>query len=203
MSKKNQKIIRVTIKAIFYIIISPILITTLIIKKIIKYNQNKKLEYQKEVDKKLNELKLKNSIHTNQENDITKNIYHVKSKTITNNEKYFIDIINKHFSNNYEIRPQVPLSSIIEKEKEFDRQYQNELNRIIDIGIFNKNTSYPLLLIEINDNTHKRKDRQIRDAKVKSICEQAGIKIIAFWTDYSNTEEYIINCINTNLRDSN
>ena len=132
-----------------------------------------------------------------------KSKYHVKAKTITDNEKYFLDIIKKHFKQDYDIRIQVPLSSVIEKEKEFERQYQNELNRIIDIGIFDKDTSYPLLLIEINDPTHFKKDRQVRDAKVKNICDQAGIKLIAFWTNYSNTEEYILNRVNTNLRDSN
>lgn len=194
-------------------------ITTLIILSIIISKINTK------IDKKENEiLKIKKQIENEQhkekmnienkkfeiykkehqiEDKTPKNKYHIKTKTITDNEKYFLDVIKKHFGKDYEIRPQVPLSNIIEKEKDFDKQYQNELNRIIDIGIFDKETSYPLLLIEINDSTHKRKDRQVRDSKVKSICEQAGIKLIAFWTEYSNTEEYIFNRVNTNLRDSN
>lgn len=125
--------------------------------------------------------------------------YHIKATTITENEKYFLEIIKKHFGKDYDIRPQVPLSSIIEKEKDFENQYQNELYRVIDIGIFNKETTTPLLLIEINDNTHKRKDRQIRDAKLKNICDQANIKLITFWTEYQNTEEYIFNRVNENL----
>ena len=125
--------------------------------------------------------------------------YHIKSKTITDNEKYFLDIIKKHFAKDYEIRLQVPLSSVIEKDKDFENQYQNELNRIIDIGIFDKDTSYPLLLIEINDSTHHKKDRQVRDAKVKDICDQANLKLIAFWTEYSNTEQYIIERVSKNL----
>lgn len=131
--------------------------------------------------------------------DTNKSQYHIKVKTITDNEKYFLDIIKKHFGKDYDIRVQVPLSSIIEKEKDFENQYQNELNRVIDIGIFDKETTYPLLLIEINDSTHHRKDRQVRDAKVKNICEQANLKLIAFWTEYSNTEEYVFNRINENL----
>lgn len=158
----------------------------------------KRNEEQKEYDKYIIEKYAKD--YTQEE---IKTKYNIKSKTITNNEKYFLDIIKKHFKQDYEIRVQVPLASVIEKEKEFEGQYQNELNRIIDIGIFDKESSYPLLLIEINDPTHYRKDRQVRDAKLKNICDQAGIKLIAFWTDYSNTEEYILNRVNTNLRDSN
>lgn len=125
--------------------------------------------------------------------------YKLKTKTITSNEQYFLDIIKKHFSNNYEIRPQVPLSSIIEKNKEHNWEYQNELNRIIDFGLFDKQTTTPLLLIEINDRTHHESKRIYRDQKVKDICEQAGIKLIAFWSEYSNTEQYIVERISKEL----
>lgn len=83
------------------------------------------------------------------ENDQPK--YTIKKSQISECEKYFYDILKKNFSKDYDIRPQVPLSSIIEKEKSFSREYQNELNRVIDFGIFNKETQEPLLLIEIND----------------------------------------------------
>lgn len=125
--------------------------------------------------------------------------YKLKTTTITANEQYFLDIIKKHFSSNYEIRPQVPLSSIIEKNKEHDWEYQNELNRIIDFGLFDKQTTTPLLLIEINDRTHHESKRIYRDQKVKDICEQAGIKLIAFWSEYSNTEQYIVERISKEL----
>lgn len=148
--------------------------------------ENEKFERYKE----LHEKKLKTS---------NQSTYHIKQQTITANEQYFLDIIKKHFSNNYEIRPQVPLSSIIEKNKEHDWEYQNELNRIIDFGLFDKQTTTPLLLIEINDKTHHESKRIYRDQKVKNICEQAGIKLIAFWTEYSNTEQYIVERISKEL----
>lgn len=125
--------------------------------------------------------------------------YKVKQSQITECEKYFYNVLTKHFSNKYDIRPQVPLSSIIEKEKSFSNEYQNELNRVIDFGIFNKETQTPLLLIEINDNTHTKSNRIARDKKVKSICESAGIKLITFWTKYDNKENYIISRINKEL----
>lgn len=125
--------------------------------------------------------------------------YHLKTKTITDNEQYFLEIVKKHFSKQYEIRPQVPLSSIIEKNKNFSREYQNELNRIIDIGIFHKETTAPLLLIEINDSTHEQKHRKARDYKVKQICTDAQISLITFWLKYSNTEQYIVERISNEL----
>ena len=87
----------------------------------------------------------------------------------------------------------------VEKNKEYDWEYQNELNRIIDFGLFDKQTTTPLLLIEINDRTHHESKRIYRDQKVKDICEQAGIKLIAFWSEYSNTEKYIVERISKEL----
>lgn len=149
--------------------------------------------------KKINEIEnIINNINTSINKD-KQTKYKLKTQTITNNEMYFLNIINKHFSNQYLIKDQVPLSSIIEKEKSFKNEYQNELNRIIDIGIFDKQTTAPLLLIEINDSTHEQYNRKQRDIKVKNICEQAGIKLITFWTNKENKEDYVINRIRINL----
>ena len=72
------------------------------------------------------------------------------------------------------------------------------LYRNIDFGIFNQNFE-PLLLIEINDSTHNRPDRKERDKKVRNICENAGIKLITFYSDKSNKADYIINRIRGEL----
>ena len=36
-------------------------------------------------------------------------------------------------------------------------------------------------MVEINDNTHIRKDRLERDKKVNEICEKAGLPILTLW----------------------
>lgn len=128
-----------------------------------------------------------------------KNQYTARSSYTTECENKFYKILKDNFGNEYEIHPQIPLSSIIEKQKTFDKQYQNELYRVIDFGIFSKDSLKPLLLIEINDKTHKAKERRERDDKVKQICKIANIELITFWTEYPNTEEYIINRIKSVL----
>lgn len=114
-------------------------------------------------------------------------------------EKYFYEILSKNFAQDYIIMPQVNLASIIEKIKDFPTQYQNELYRNIDFGIFDKTTMKPLLLIEINDKTHNQPDRIKRDLKVKEICNQANIKLITFYTKYDNKPNYIISRIKKEL----
>ena len=124
-----------------------------------------------------------------------------KKQLMSDSEKYFYDIMNKHLDKNlYIVMPQVNLASIISKEKNFPTEYQNELYRNIDFGIFDKNSMEVKLLIEINDKTHKQSNRIARDIKVKEICEKADIKLITFYTNYPNKEDYVINRILDNLK---
>ena len=116
-------------------------------------------------------------------------------------EKNFYEILSKNFAQEYIIMPQVNLASIIEKIKDFPTQYQNELYRNIDFGIFDKNSMKPLLLIEINDKTHNQPDRIKRDLKVKEICNQANIKLITFYTKYDNKPNYIISRVKKELEE--
>lgn len=121
-------------------------------------------------------------------------------KLMTDCETYFYKIISEEFSDKYLISPQVNLSSIVDKVKDFPKQYQNELNRIIDFGIFDKQTLQPLLLIEINDKTHEQPDRIKRDKKVKEIVKNAGIKLITFYTKYDNKRDYVVDRIKKELK---
>lgn len=106
----------------------------------------------------------------------------------------------RYYKRNYRIIPQVPLSSIVKKHKEFEKQYQNELYRTIDIGLFDKETFEPVLMIEINDKTHEQADRYKRDLKVREILNKADIPLLTFYSGYSNNEDYIVNRISDFLK---
>ena len=120
-------------------------------------------------------------------------------RLLTKNEMYFYNVISENFKE-YLIQPQVNLATIIEKHKDYPTQYQNELFRNIDIGIFDKHTMQCLLLIEINDKTHNQRNRIKRDIKVKQICEDAGINLITFHTKFENRPEYIVNRIKKEIK---
>lgn len=115
--------------------------------------------------------------------------YH-KRNFLTQNEKFFLEKLKKIFGDKYIIQPQVPLRMLVSKDGEEYGQYANELNRYIDIGIFNKNYEI-LALVELNDKSHKFKDRYERDLKVQDICKQANIPLITFWTYGNQTDENI------------
>jgi hypothetical protein len=118
----------------------------------------------------------------------TKPQYKIKEKYITETEEKFGNAFKEIILNQYVIYPQVPLSQIVEKETK--TKYQSELNRIIDFCIFSKEYK-PLVCIEINDETHKQKERYIRDRKVKDILDNAQLPLITLWTSYGINKEYI------------
>lgn len=120
----------------------------------------------------------------------TKNLpLYNKKNLITNNEKIFYNKLKSIINDTYLIQTQVNLATIIKKN--YNNYRINELFRNIDFGIFDKNTYEPLILIELNDSTHKLKDRYQRDQKVKEILKIANIPLITFYSTYSNTEQYI------------
>ena len=114
--------------------------------------------------------------------------YSSKESLMTDCEKEFFRVFRKVLPNEYILQPQINLASIINKES--FSQYQNELFRNIDFGVFDQNYTLKLL-IEINDATHTQPERIERDKKVAFICAQAGIPLITFWTKYGINEIYI------------
>lgn len=116
------------------------------------------------------------------------NIYQVKP-LMTDYEYKFFNIL-KNIENVYSIVPQLNLASIIRKTN--NDRYYNELFRNIDFAIFTKDYKKLLLLIEINDNTHNQPKRKERDLKVKSICNDANIRLITFYTNKPNDPNYVI-----------
>ena len=124
------------------------------------------------------------------ENKLINNYY--KKQLMTKYERYFYDILIELKSElNIEIMPQVNLASIINKEGNY--KYRNELFRNIDFGIFSKDYKELLLLIEINDKTHNNYNRRKRDIKVDNIVDNAGIKLIKFYSNYPNNKDYVKN----------
>ena len=81
----------------------------------------------------------------------------------------------------YEVVPQVALFSVIEKKT--NTSYRNELFRVCDYCFVDRDTFEPLLLVELNDRSHLRADRQQRDEKVAAICEAAHMPLVTFWLD--------------------
>lgn len=108
-------------------------------------------------------------------------------------QKFFKKILS-YLSRDYHLSAQVCLASIIDK-KYLDgskTNYRNELFRVVDFGIFDSNYNIKLL-IEINDKTHERKDRILRDEHVRLVLEKVNISLISFKPTDIDNSDYIIN----------
>ncbi|MDR3021202.1 MAG: DUF2726 domain-containing protein [Clostridiales bacterium] len=111
--------------------------------------------------------------------------YKKKTTVVSVVEQKFYQILLKACPK-YTVLQQVPLSSVIEKCT--SNAYRSELFRVIDYCLVDSQTYQPKLLIELNDASHKRADRVLRDQKVKAICDIAGLNIISF----ENGTEYTV-----------
>lgn len=105
-------------------------------------------------------------------------IYELKP-IMTDYERYFYNIMLE-LNTEYTVIPQLNLASVIKKIN--NDRYYSELFRNIDFAIFNKDLTKLLLLIEINDNTHKEKSRRERDI----------IELIKFYSNYPNERNYVL-----------
>jgi len=112
-----------------------------------------------------------------------------KKGFLTPVEKKFLQTLKALNDYNLIIIPQVNLATIIQKIGDF--RYQNELYRNIDFGVFDSEYNL-LLLIELNDSSHRQYQRQQRDLKVNDIVSGAGIKLMKFYTDKPNNQDYVI-----------
>lgn len=118
--------------------------------------------------------------------------YGYSKKSFMTHSEYIFYTKIKDLENDYKIVPQVNLASIINKNSD---GYNNELFKNIDFAIFSKDYSTLLLLIELNDSSHNEYNRIKRDVKVRNICDKAGIKLITFYTKYSNDKNYLLSRI--------
>lgn len=130
------------------------------------------------------------------------NVYESKKSLLSAIEKEYFDCIKLALPEGYYVYPQVNLASIINRVDA--HKFQNELFRNVDFGVFNKEHK-PVLLIEIQDKSHLREERQQRDEKVRKICEEADIALIEFWETKSINSEKIKERIYTalNLKEEN
>ena len=115
--------------------------------------------------------------------------YQKRQNLVTECEREFYVLLYLAVGDGYAIFSQVSLNSIIDKR--LQGAFRNELFRTIDFVIANKMTSEPLVLVELNDATHKKAERKLRDQKVAEICAAAQMPLVTFWTTDTHSVESV------------
>lgn len=119
-------------------------------------------------------------------------IVYSKKPLLTMNERDFLRLLLPLEEYNLKIAFQVPLSAVVEKDK--SAKHRTELFRVIDFVILDSSYNV-LLLIELNDATHKEPKRRYRDHRVHDIAEQAGLPLMTFYTNKPNEQGYVLHRI--------
>ena len=107
--------------------------------------------------------------------------YAVKQSLTSPSEQKLFYMLRQSVGNQFEIFPQIALVSLVDKLTA--GAYRNELFRVVDFVLADPRTLKPLLVIELNDASHQRKERQERDEKVKCILQRAGLNMLTLTTE--------------------
>lgn len=145
------------------------------------YKKNKKKR--EEIQRKIMMLDNKKSEPVNNEEDIERLPYR-KKFLLTKNEYWFYknlkEIADKY---DYAILAKIRFADLVEVNGEAGKsEYMKYFGKIkakhIDFILCKKENLYPELLIELNDNSHKKEERIKRDEFVKKIADKVGYKMI-------------------------
>lgn len=87
------------------------------------------------------------------------------------------------------VLPQTALAGVVDKIS--GGGFRSELFRIVDFCIADASSFEPLLLIELNDASHEREERKLRDDKVAAICADAGIPLLTLSLAAAGDERFV------------
>jgi very-short-patch-repair endonuclease len=108
-------------------------------------------------------------------------------------EHEFFDILVSALENQYYVFPQVHLPNILDHKivgQNWKGAFRHMDEKSVDFVICDKAYIKPLLVIELDDKTHEREDRVIRDEEVERILTQAELPFLRFGNKgYFNKEE--------------
>lgn len=107
--------------------------------------------------------------------------YAVKESFMSAPERELYARLLRVIGGDFAVFPQVALVSLIDKVN--FGSYRNELFRIVDFALCDRFNLKPVLIIELNDASHKREERARRDEKVRCIAARAGLNILTLELD--------------------
>ncbi|NCU42014.1 MAG: DUF2726 domain-containing protein [Candidatus Moranbacteria bacterium] len=121
--------------------------------------------------------------------------YKKQESLLTSKEKEFFTFLLETISSKYFVFPKVRMCDIISVPKMENKEYYHFFNKIqskhVDFLLCNKETLEPILAIELDDSSHKKVTRRLRDISVNAIFESANLPILHIPTAHSYEKEAI------------
>lgn len=114
--------------------------------------------------------------------------YTAKEHLMTVSEEAFFRLLSEVVSEKYLVLPQVHLSALLEHKipkQNWKYAFRHINGKSVDYVLCDKITLKPVYVIELDDYTHKYKNRVERDTEVERIFAGANIPLVRF-SDYKN-----------------
>lgn len=127
---------------------------------------------------------------------------YVKKKFLTENEKHFYKVLKEACGTDWVICPQVSMGALLDVNKnKYDEDTYWKLKqrfamKIIDYVICDANTLNPVLIVELDDKTHKLSKDVKRDAYTSNV----GLKTIRFLSTQKPNSNQIKEYFNKELK---
>lgn len=108
--------------------------------------------------------------------------YALRRAVMSPAERSFFGILEQAVdTSQYYIFPQAPLASLVyvPRGTESYLRHENRIrSKVVDFVLCTRDTVAPVLVIELDDSSHERDDRQERDAFVDSVMDKVGLPIL-------------------------
>ena len=107
--------------------------------------------------------------------------YQKKIWLLTRAEREFFNVLERAVAGQYYIFPQLALDKIVmlDGKGSLKGGYRNKIDlKSVDFVLFDKQNISPVLVIELDDYTHQRPDRQKRDGFVDRVLNHCEIPIL-------------------------
>jgi very-short-patch-repair endonuclease len=115
-----------------------------------------------------------------QDEPVTQFPYRLRDDFLSPAELSFFGVLEQSVSHRFSIHAKVRLADIVFVASDQDRQaYRNRINsKHIDFLLCDTTRQRPLLVIELDDSSHSRKDRHERDCFVDQVLQAAELPIL-------------------------
>lgn len=124
--------------------------------------------------------------------------YYAKNSIMTQREQHFFQQLNDIFGAKCYVVPQVHLSALLNhkiKGQNWNAAFKHINGKSVDFVLLSKTTLKPICAIELDDSTHDRKSRIVRDEEVERIFTAAKIPLARFRSPEKLSRQEMINTI--------
>lgn len=128
--------------------------------------------------------------------------YHRSHSLLTRGEHAFYLVLREAVGSMYHISMKTRLADLVQVADVPHRQraFNQVAQKHVDFVLSDPHTLRPVLLVELDDKTHRQYQRQRRDKLVNTICWEAGLRILHIKARAGYSKQIIQDIIDDRLR---